>query len=73
MKESENRTDAETRDEKVSLLGEASTVSIPGVTRYHQITIPARKLDNTTLGELDEIEVYKEYGTVRVRPINGSD
>ena len=66
MKEvNENRTDAETRAEKVEMLQSATTVSIPGLARYTSITIPVKKLESLTLGDLDGVRVFKEYGTVR--------
>ena len=70
MKESENKVQAETRAEKVELLQSASTVSIPGVTRYASITIPRQKIENISLTDLDSIEVFTEYGSVRVRPLD---
>ena len=66
MKEvNENRTDAETRAEKVEMLQSTSTVSIPGLARYTHITIPVKKLESLTLADLDSVSVFKEYGTVR--------
>lgn len=70
MKEvNENRTDAETRAEKVEMLQSAGTVSIPGLARYTHITIPVRKLESLTLSDLDSVKVFKEYGTVRAAQI----
>ncbi len=66
----ENRTDAETRAEKVELLQSTATVSIPGLARYTNITIPAKKLENLTLADLDGVKVFTEYGTVRAVQID---
>ena len=70
MKESENKVQAETRAEKVELLQSAATVSIPGVVRFSSITIPRQKIENISLTDLDSVEVFTEYGTVRVRPLD---
>ena len=65
----ENRTDAETRAEKVEMLQSTATVSIPGLARYSNITIPATKLENLTLADLDGVRVYPEYGTDRAQQL----